>query len=267
MMSPFQSLSRPALRDLADAFALERLSFPVYPFTLAGYVSEDLGPVLAVELNKLRQQGMSSAHIAYMLKLLAHERTIAQQKQEQTDLVWTGPEVLGAESRDTAIVVRELFKSARHSVLLSSFAIDQGSKGHELFRPLVDQMAANPELSVRMFLNVKRHYNDRTPASTLLRQFQKISADTFGLDNGCQKFFMIPRALELSTHSNACLHAKCVVVDEERVFITSANFTEAAHQRNIEAGVLLSDRVTARAIRSQFEMLVTQKILQRVPGL
>jgi hypothetical protein len=61
MMSPFQSLSRPALRDLADAFALERLSFPVYPFTLAGYVSEDLGPVLAVELNKLRQQGMSSA--------------------------------------------------------------------------------------------------------------------------------------------------------------------------------------------------------------
>jgi hypothetical protein len=125
-----------------------------------------------------------------MLKLLAHERTIAQQKQEQTDLVWTGPEVLGAESRDTAIVVRELFKSARHSVLLSSFAIDQGSKGHELFRPLVDQMAANPELSVRMFLNVKRHYNDRTPASTLLRQFQKISADTFGLDNGCQKFFM-----------------------------------------------------------------------------
>ncbi|PSB24084.1 DISARM system phospholipase D-like protein DrmC [Stenomitos frigidus] len=267
MMSPFLSLSRPALSDLADALALERLSFPVYPFTLASYVSEDLGPVLAVELNKLRQQGMSSAHIAYMLKLLAQERTIAQQKQEQTALVWTGPEVVGAESRDTAVVVRELFSSARHSVLLSSFAIDQGAKGHALFRPLVDQMAANPKLSVRMFLNVKRHYNDATPASTLLRQFAETFRNHVWAGQQLPEVFHDPRALELSTHSNACLHAKCVVVDEERVFITSANFTEAAHQRNIEAGVLLSNRVTARAIRSQFEMLVTQKILQRVPGL
>jgi phosphatidylserine/phosphatidylglycerophosphate/cardiolipin synthase-like enzyme len=66
---------------------------------------------------------------------------------------------------------------------------------------------------------------------------------------------------------NACLHAKCVVVDEERLLITSANFTEAAHERNIEAGVLMRDRVVARAIRSQFEMLVVQGRLERVPGL
>jgi len=79
--------------------------------------------------------------------------------------------------------------------------------------------------------------------------------------------FHDPRALELSTNANAYLHAKCVVVDEERAFTTSANFTEAAHQRNIEAGVLISNQVAARVIRSQFEMFVTRKILQRVPGL
>jgi phosphatidylserine/phosphatidylglycerophosphate/cardiolipin synthase-like enzyme len=67
--------------------------------------------------------------------------------------------------------------------------------------------------------------------------------------------------------SNACLHAKGVVVDEERLLITSANFTEAAHERNLEAGVLMRDRSVARAIRSQFEMLVSRGLLQRIPGL
>jgi phosphatidylserine/phosphatidylglycerophosphate/cardiolipin synthase-like enzyme len=71
----------------------------------------------------------------------------------------------------------------------------------------------------------------------------------------------------MTAESNACLHAKCVVVDEERLLITSANFTAAAHERNIEAGVLMRDRIVARAIRSQFEMLVSSGLLQRVPGL
>jgi phosphatidylserine/phosphatidylglycerophosphate/cardiolipin synthase-like enzyme len=266
-MSPFLSLSRPALGGLATALDLGRLSFPVYPFSLAPYVPEELCPVIAVELNQLRQQGMSAAHMAYMLKLLAQERTISYQQQDQVNLVWTGPEVLGTESRDTAVVVRELFSSARHSVLIASFAIDQGAKGHELFRPLADRMAASPNLSVRMFLNVKRQYNDKTPTPILLRQFSENFRQRVWPGQRLPDVFHDPRSLELSSNSNACLHAKCIVVDEERVFITSANFTEAAHQRNIEAGVLISNQIAARAIRSQFEMLVTQKILQKVPGL
>ncbi len=64
-----------------------------------------------------------------------------------------------------------------------------------------------------------------------------------------------------------CLHAKCVVVDEQYLFVTSANFTEAANDRNIEAGLLVNDRGLAKALRSQFEQLVAQRILERVPGL
>lgn len=267
MNSPFLSLSRPALSELATAFEMGRLSFPVSPFSLASYVLEELASVVASELNNLHHQGMQSAHIAYMLKLMAQERAISHQIQEQIDLVWTGPEVPGAESRNTAVVVRELFSSARYSVLISSFAIDQGTKGHELFRPLANLMDANPSLSVRMFLNVKRKYKDETPTTTVLRGFSESFRKHVWPGKRLPEVFHDPRALELSTNSNACLHAKTVVVDEERVFITSANFTEAAHQRNIEAGVLISNRVAARAIRSQFEMLVIQKILQRIPGL
>ena len=49
--------------------------------------------------------------------------------------------------------------------------------------------------------------------------------------------------------------------------VTSANFTEAAQERNIEAGVLVHDAGFARALRSQFEALVSAGDLRRVPGL
>ncbi|BDA75995.1 hypothetical protein CAL7716_101610 (plasmid) [Calothrix sp. PCC 7716] len=75
------------------------------------------------------------------------------------------------------------------------------------------------------------------------------------------------RTLKIGTGAKACLHAKCVVVDEERLFVTSANFTEAAHERNIEAGVLIADTVAAKAMRAQFETLVTRGVLRKAPGI
>ncbi|AFY66693.1 DISARM system phospholipase D-like protein DrmC [Geitlerinema sp. PCC 7407] len=266
MMSPLMKLSRPALVGLASALETERFSFPIYPFALASYVPEQLTGAIASELNQLQQEGMSPVHMAYMLELLAQERAITHQKQDQIDLVWTGPELSGSESRDTAVVVQELFSSAQHSVLVSSFAIDQGNKGRKLFHPLVRQMDLNPNLSVRLFLNIKQNYRNAKPASILLEEFSHNFRQHVW--SGCQlpEIFYDPRSLELSTQTNACLHAKCIIIDEEKAFITSANFTEAAHQRNIEAGVLVRDQITARAILSQFEMLVTQGILYRVPG-
>jgi hypothetical protein len=55
--------------------------------------------------------------------------------------------------------------------------------------------------------------------------------------------------------------------DGPRVTSYSANFTEAAQERNIEAGILVGDPAFARALRDQFESLVEARQLLRVPGL
>lgn len=47
--------------------------------------------------------------------------------------------------------------------------------------------------------------------------------------------FYDPGALELEGPTGS-LHTKAVVVDDEVVFVTSANLTEAALERNIEMG-------------------------------
>ena len=62
----------------------------------------------------------------------------------------------------------------------------------------------------------------------------------------------------------ACLHAKCVVVDGEAVFISSANFTEAAQERNIEIGLLVRSRWLADRVVLHFDTLLAASLLMPV---
>lgn len=62
-----------------------------------------------------------------------------------------------------------------------------------------------------------------------------------------------PRALEL----DGVLHAKAIAADDEVVFVTSANLTEAAFDRNIEVGLLVRDRAMAATLSSHFRDYIT----------
>ncbi|MGR3274610.1 DISARM system phospholipase D-like protein DrmC [Acaryochloris marina NIES-2412] len=266
--SVFHRLSRPALTGLASALASDRIQLPCQPGALAHIVPTSLLSALTSEINRLSQEGMKGQHLAYMLQLLAQERKSAQAQRNAIDLVWTGQEVLGTESRDTRVVVQELFRSAKDNILISSYAFDKGDKAKALFQPLVERMAALPDLKVRLFLNIKRPYSDRqTSEATLLRKFAESFRHDIWPGDRLPEVFYEPQSLSKSKGARTCLHAKCVVVDDERVFVTSANFTEAAHERNIEAGVLLSDVISAKSMRAQFETLVSRDLLRRVPGL
>ncbi|MEH2376963.1 DISARM system phospholipase D-like protein DrmC [Nostoc sp.] len=273
-MKSFLNLSRPALVNLAAALETGRLSPPFSTSNVANYIPAALNRDIVDELNRLNVIGVHSQHIAYTLRLLAEERSTSQAVSDaygglrlRVDLVWTGPEIAGSQSRDTGVVVRELFSTAKTSVLISSFAIDKGHKARDLFVVLAERMDFNPELNVRMFLNVKRLHNSEVPTSTLLREFASTFRQDIWPGKRLPEVFHDPRSLTVGVESKACLHAKCVVVDRERVLVTSANFTEAAHERNIEAGVLLNDPVTAIALQMQFESLVTRNLLCRIPGV
>lgn len=263
----FLELSRSALLNLASALETGRVYSPFSASNVANYIPAALNQEIVDELNRLNTLGVHSQHIAYTLRLLAEERRTSQALSDRIDLVWTGPEIAGSQSRDTAIVVRELFSTAKTSVLISSFAIDKGQKARDLFGVLVHAMEANPELKVRMFLNVNRPHNSEVPTSDLLREFATSFRHEIWPGTNLPEVFHDPRSLTVGVESKACLHAKCVVVDKERVLVTSANFTEAAHERNIEAGVLLNDSVTAQALQMQFESLVSRNILCRISGI
>ncbi len=70
-----------------------------------------------------------------------------------------------------------------------------------------------------------------------------------------------PRSLD-PDGPGGVLHAKAVVVDDEAVFVTSANLTEAALDRNIEVGLLVRDRALAATVLSHFQGLIDRGLLR-----
>ena len=112
--------------------------------------------------------------------------------------------------------------------------------------------------------NIQRKWGDTTAADQLVRKF----ADTFwGSDwpgSSRPRVFYDPRSLDLG-RPGGVLHAKAVVTDDEALFITSANFTEAALDRNIEAGLLVRDRALAASVSSHFRGLIDRGLLRALP--
>ena len=58
-------------------------------------------------------------------------------------------------------------------------------------------MDFNPELNVRMFLNVKRLHNSEVPTSTLLREFASIFRQDIWPGKRLPEVFHDPRSLTL----------------------------------------------------------------------
>ena len=110
-----------------------------------------------------------------------------------------------------------------------------------------------------------RPYGDTTQSVILIAKFQQRFREIQWSENiHLPEMFYDPRPLAAEEEGrSACLHAKFVISDSQQVFISSANFTEAAQQRNIEAGILSESPALARDIESHFQSLVDHGFLRR----
>lgn len=266
-MSALREVQRKSLEKLADALQGGRLVPPYTGGGLHGYVAQASAPGVASEFTEMAGEGMGPAHIARLLRVLVEERTAAQAVADRLELVWTGAEVAGTMSRDTFVVAQELFRQVRRHLLISSYNIDTGQKASAMFGDLARRMDNEQDLNVRLFLNVQRKMDDQRPGKVLLQEFAHRFRHQVWPGQRLPRVFHDPRSLDLEWTTRACLHAKCIVADDTRALVTSANLSEAAHERNIEAGLVIRDPHVARALRLQFEALVERGILLPVLGV
>jgi hypothetical protein len=252
MNSPLQRLSGPVLRGIVAALAAGRVPLPCHPMHLHDLVPDGGADAVADELNALVTSGNPAVLLTRLLAMVADEREQAQRRADAADLVWSGPEAPGSVNRDTAIVVRELFEEAQHSVLVASYAVDAGEKARAIFEPLALRLDRGESLNVHLVVNIGRAHGRREPADAIVAEWTADFRTGVWPGRVLPPVFYDPRALNVGGAVRACMHAKCVVIDERSALVTSANFTEAAHLRNIEVGVLLRDAVIARQISTEF---------------
>lgn len=245
-------------RRLVDALESGVLSAPFTPASCRSALGLREGAEeVAAALTTLADKGASSLACAAWIR--AAEAAIMN--TPKPDLVWSGPDVPGVYARNTRRVYEELLGSAEYSVWVSSYAYFDGPSAFEV---LARRMDAQPMLDVTLLLNIQRRKGDTTVSSDVVRRF----ADRFwGTDwpgVARPKVFYDPRALEPDGPTGV-LHAKAVVADERAVFVTSANLTEAALDRNIELGLLVRDRALALSILTHFRVLIDRGVLRPLP--
>ena len=176
-------------------------------------------------------------------------------------LVWTGPETRASVSRDTSLVVRELFEGAQRSVIVGGYSFDDPG----ILEPLHRAMAERG-VRAQVFMQVPGEASSAVEANALATAFVDEffrEVWTFGLPK--PDVYYDPRTATRGPPW-ASLHAKCVVVDDERTLITSANFTDRGQSRNIETGVLIEDRSFAEELAAQWRMLVAAGLVHGYLG-
>jgi len=125
-------------------------------------------------------------------------------------------------------------------------------------------MRERPSINAEFFVNLpSRTGLDADERAEVAGYLEAFSREHWPEDVPLPGLYYAPEARKLGT-ARSSLHAKCVVVDGRWAFVTSANFTEAAQERNIEAGVLLDHPKLAGALVARFLALRDTGQLRRM---
>jgi phosphatidylserine/phosphatidylglycerophosphate/cardiolipin synthase-like enzyme len=256
---PLLSLASSDLRALASAIRTGRLSPPFSGAALERYMSTGTAEPVADSLQLMHKLSGSAVATAHSLELLSGALTQTESISDLFDLVTTSPEANGVVNRDTSVVVSDLFRNARESVLLAGYAVYQGQK---VFEALARRMEEVPTMAVRLYLDIQRKPGDTTCDSELVRRFTgQFRTAQWPAGKRVPEIYYYPASLATDRRACAALHAKCIVVDERSVYISSANFTEAAQRRNIEVGILVNSADLAGRVTRFFGALVEAREL------
>jgi phosphatidylserine/phosphatidylglycerophosphate/cardiolipin synthase-like enzyme len=261
-MSPgaaLATLGEADLRALAAAIRSRRLAPPFGMSAVQRITGPSMAASVAEAIQILSLEGCNHGALATCIEIMADVAAARSPVEDHVHLVMTGPEGR-AYHRDTAVVVEDLFRRAERSVLVAGYAVYQGK---QVFAELGRRMEEVPDLHVRAFLNVARRAEDTGSTAETLTEFVR-RFKTYNWPPGCRQpeLYYDVRSLTYAGGSVA-LHAKCIVVDRRELFVSSANFSEAAQQRNIEVGVLVRSLTLAHQATEFFDAMVAEGVCVR----
>jgi hypothetical protein len=243
-----KQVSTAVLEQLRDAVASGTLKPPLDRAGLVGF-----GVRHQLEAIEQALTGHRSAACLAVLDVALAER---EDRKPTPELVWTGPEAPAGGARDTAVVLRELFEGARESVILGGYSFKYA---RDVLAPLYRSICAHG-VDARFFVHVPQVESTSTSDKYLDIHLGKFLIESWPFGNPRPRIYYDKRALMVGPPYSS-LHAKCVVVDGARAFVSSANFTQRAQEQNIEVGVLIDDASFASFLAGQWLGLIEAGIV------
>jgi cardiolipin synthase len=187
--------------------------------------------------------GVSNGELAAMFQAASATASLVE-NASSVELVWTGPGTGLVPVRHTSQVLKGLIDEANENLFIVSY-VAQHIGG--VLEALGRAIARGVITSILVELSKERGGNVDIDSVKMLKKNLP----------GAQIYQWDKRSDE--TLAYASVHAKCAVADYRCAFVTSANLTEAAMERNMELGVLVRGGPLPHTLAEHLNALVTTK--------
>ena len=186
---------------------------------------------------------LSSEELSTMFRASSTTASLAA-GESSVELVWTGPATGMVPIRHTAQVLTGLIDEARARLFLVSFVAYHVTG-------VVDalQRAIERAVRVQVLLEQSTQHGGNVTVDSMAMLRRNLP---------CAEFYEWDQA---SATASASVHAKCAVADGNVAFVTSANLSDAAMERNMELGVLLRGGQVPGLLDRHLQALITTKQL------
>lgn len=166
---------------------------------------------------------VGSDELASMLLAASHVYTKAASEQS-TELVWTGPTTPVVSARRTEQALLQVINAAEKTLFITSFVA----------------------YDVSTIVKALNAASDRGVVISMLLELSQEHGGSIAFDAIGRMKTLVPSARlyawrdKADSFSDGRVHAKIAVADGRMCFVTSANLTGHAMEKNMEAGVLIS---------------------------
>jgi phosphatidylserine/phosphatidylglycerophosphate/cardiolipin synthase-like enzyme len=175
-------------------------------------------------------------------RLIANDQTI--------ELVWTGPyPPSSGHVRSTLSVMQEMLVNAKKQVLLVGYSLTTATPFSEaIIHQLKQAMIRGCEIKIALhddgynYANLKKAWPHSLPLPILLKW------------------------VGMPGDNMASLHAKMLLIDQNDLFVTSANLTYHGLNSNIEVGIRVRGNNVSKQMAYHFTSLERSGVLRRIRG-
>lgn len=214
------------------------------PHGWGGIVPRDRGRIL---LDRWRATDVTAEELAGMFIGASHAYHEGR-SEVSVQLVWTGPSTELVATRKTEQVLLEIVGAAKERIFLTSFVAYEVESVVEAMSRAIDR---GVEVSI-LLESSERYGGDLSVDSIDVMRNALPGAKLYYWKNKGEEFV------------GGKVHAKVVVADASVCFVSSANLTGYAMDKNMEAGVLVRGGDVPDRLHRHLEALVVTEIVSLI---
>ena len=209
--------------------------------------TEAANKALAEMLSQWERVRCTNQELAGLLRGASHG-FLTEKSQEEVQLVWTGPDTNLVPVRRSEQILLEVIESAQDTLFIISFVL--------VNIPAIEKaIGAAISRGVDVSMLLESEDKDGSEKFSGRATIERLQIEIPGLS-----IYIWPREKREGTEGGfARVHAKCAVADQSNAFLTSANLTSAALDKNIEMGVNVKGGSIPQMIHQQFIGLIRAK--------